>query len=164
MFKKIGLTFIILLCIGVVIYGYMNETKSLMIGFTAFAFITVCLWHEKETVKKILDENDRRKPCPISSLEEQPYRVYWWKNIDGSYWAIFIPLIGEEENPDPNKYYPRIIKLRHERPRSKYVIPILSNDKMEILYFDDFSENEVEKTPYGEKIKSQPHIHDEFGG
>jgi len=98
MFKKIGLASIILICILVVVYGYINETKSLMIGFTAFTCLTICLWHELEFRKKFVSENDKRKPSSISSLEERPHRVFWWVNNDGSLSCVLIPLIEEGGN------------------------------------------------------------------
>jgi hypothetical protein len=164
MFKKIGLASIILICILVVVYGYINEIKPFMIGFTAFACLTICLWHEYESRKKFLIENDRRKPSPISSLEERPYRVFWWRNIDSSYGAVLIPLIVKGEDLNPNRYYPIIIKLGDQRPHSKYVTPAFSDNGKEILYFDEYPEGKVTKTQFGEQIEPECTVRDEFGG
>jgi len=53
--------------------------------------------------------------------------------------------------------------LGYERPRSKYVIPVLSDDKKEILYFDEFPEERVLKTQTGEKIIPDGNFGVEFG-
>jgi len=157
MFKKIAFVVSILFFIAVTAWGSINGYRSFMIGFASFTAITVCFGYSNEQLKKYAENNDRRKPFRISDLKERPHKVCAiWTACNGEKHGLFLPLVYEGEDWDPDIFFPMIVNLHHNTPDSIYVEPLLSANRNYVIEFAEFDKDRIIKTPYGERMKLPP--------